>query len=296
MNIDIIGAALNLGANRLGVEKGFRTLNEKLDLKQIFSDHVVEVVGEVVSPSFDELQFEDTLMKNKRSIFDFNTRLADQVSASIKRGNMPLVVGGDHALAWGSISGVADNYDNLGCIYIDAHGDFNPAELSPSHNVHGMHMAYLMGMVDSEDVNFYQFGVKLNKDNVYFVGTRSLDYGEKDLAKQYDLNIQTSDDIRTLGISKIAADLLKKIENSTLKHYHLSLDIDVIDPSLCPGTGVPEVNGITIKDVEYLLEKILATGKIVSIDFVEFNPLLDKKDKTLILCGDLLKQINLNWK
>lgn len=296
MNIDIIGAALNLGANRLGVEKGFRTLNERLDLKQIFSDHVVEVVGEVVSPSFDELQFEDSLMKNKKCIFDFNTRLANQVSTSIKRGNMPLVVGGDHALAWGSISGVVDNYDNLGCIYIDAHGDFNPAELSPSHNVHGMHMAYLMGMVDSEDVNFYRSGVKLNKDNVYFVGTRSLDYGEKALVKQYNLNIQTSDDIRTLGIQKIAADLLQKIENSKLKYFHLSLDIDVIDPSLCPGTGVPEVDGITVKDVEYLLEKILATGKIVSIDFVEFNPLLDKKDKTLILCGDLLKQINLNWR
>ena len=295
MDIDIIGASINLGANKLGVEKGPSILIDGINKNEIFSKHHTNVVGIVESPSFAELSEEDKMMKNKKSIFDFNTRLADKVYESTLNGHRPLVIGGDHSLSWGSISGITRNYPDLGVIYIDAHGDFNPAELSPSHNVHGMHMAYLMGLVDSDDVNFYYPGIKLDKNNVFFLGTRSLDIGEVDLAKKKNLNINTSEEIRTRGIKPVVEELLNKLKNTKLNKFHVSLDIDAIDPTLCPGTGVPEKNGITVEDVAYILEQLLSTGKIVSVDFVEFNHLLDEENKTLILCNNLFRVINNYW-
>ena len=296
MNIDIIGASLNLGANILGVEKGPGILVDSVKDNNILSNHEVQYKGIITSPSFVDLSEEDKLMKNKKSIFDFNTQLADKVYESFKNEKHPLIIGGDHALSWGSIAGVVRKHKDIGVVYIDAHGDFNPAELSPSHNVHGMHMAYLMGMVDSEYVDFYYPGVKLAKKNVFFVGTRSLDYGEVELAKMHNLFINTSNEIRTRGIMSVVDELLAKIEKSNLNKLHISLDIDVIDPILCPGTGVLEKDGITVEDVEYILDKILSTQKVISIDFVEFNPLLDIDNKTLILCQKLLSQINNSWR
>lgn len=292
MNIDIIGASTNLGANRIGVEKGFSTLNDRLSLKGIFSNHNITSVEEIVYPSIASYKSTDTVFKNKDAIFQGNEKLANTVLKSLKKTNFPLIIGGDHSLSWGSISGVASYSKDLGCIYIDAHGDFNPAELSPSHNVHGMHMAYLMGMCSSPYVDFYVEGVKLNKKNVFFVGTRSLDFGEKALANHYSLNIQTSNEIRKYGIEQITVNLLKQIKNSNIKKFHLSLDIDVMDPTVVPGTGVPEIDGITLNDTLYILKKILETGKIISMDLVEFNPLLDIDDKTLRVCEKILEQVN----
>lgn len=294
MDIEIIGAATNLGANRIGVESGFAILDSKLNLATKFDRHIVANCSEIKSESFVNVHSNDSSMKNREEIFEFNTRLANKVENALFANHFPIIIGGDHVLSWGSISGIAAYYQDLGCIYIDAHGDFNTAEISPSHNVHGMHMAYLMGLVDSEYVNFYKPGVKLKKDHVFFVGTRSLDEGEKKYADSNRLNIQTSEDILELGVENVTNNLLQKISECNLEHYHISLDIDVLDPLICPGTGVPEPHGITLKEVLYILEKLLLTGKIVSIDVVEFNPLLDIEDKTLHLCSDIFNTINRN--
>ena len=294
MDIEIIGAAINLGANRLGVESGYRVLDSELDLSSIFYRHTLKNCSEVKAKSFVDVQSNDPLMINKDEIFEFNKQLADKVLNALSAKHFPIIIGGDHVLSWGSISGVAAHYQEIGCIYIDAHGDFNTAELSPSHNVHGMHMAYLMGLDDSEYVNFYRKGNKLKKENVYFVGTRSLDAGEMELARINNLNIQTTREILEQGIIEVTCKLLQKIEDSNVQNFHISLDIDVIDPVICPGTGVPEPDGIGVENVLYLLENLLRTGKIVSIDVVEFNPFLDKNNATLNICNDILNTVAIN--
>ena len=296
MEIDFIGMSLNLGANKLGVESGFDVLDKELDLVRLFGKHPSRILTNIVCPSFDTVEHTDGLMKNRDLLFSCNQKLGDAVYSSLEQGHFPIVIGGDHALAWGSISGVAKHAPEVGCIYIDAHGDFNPAEESPSHNVHGMHMSYLMGMVDSPEVDFYEKGVKLSTRNVFFVGTRSLDPAEVRLAKDYQLNIQTSDEIRTRGIEVVTDELIAKMEETGLQRFHISFDIDSIDPLLAPGTGVPECNGITVENVKYLLTQLFATKKIISLDFVEFNPLLDVDEKTLKICKDLLEVIDLNIK
>ena len=291
-DIDIIGVALNLGANREGVEKGFSTLKSRLDLKEIFKSHNLFMERCVESPSFISLKHDSNeLMKNREEIFQCNLALADKTFESIEKGHLPLVIGGDHSLSWGSISGVSKSLGKIGCIYIDAHGDFNTAELSPSHNVHGMHMAYLMGLTDSELNDFYSQGVKLDKNEVYFIGTRSLDYGEQDLAREHELKIFPTSLVKKEG-RELERNIVQAISESSMEKFHLSLDIDVLDPEVAPGTGVPEVDGLNLEPVISILSEILKTGKIVSIDLVEFNPLLDCDDTTLAVCEKLLKTIS----
>lgn len=289
--MDIIGMALNLGANKLGVENGYRVLKDMLDFHSVFSNKKITTCC-IDCPSFKDVVSTDPFMKNKRGIQSLNTILADTVFASLKKGHFPLVIGGDHSLSWGSIAGVSRYNKQVGCVYIDAHGDFNLAEMSPSHNVHGMHMAYLMGLDDSSMVDWYQPGPKLNRNRVYFVGTRSLDAGEVQLAEKYSLSIQTSAEIRTKGIEYVTAQLLCQLKKSEIQELHISLDIDVIDPTLAPGTGVPEINGITVEDVQYLLRHLFASCKVISMDLVEFNPLLDNNNTTLEVCRRLLQTVN----
>lgn len=298
MDIDIIGASCNLGANKLGVEIAPLTILKKLNIHDIFLRHNLQLKEDIIYPSIEQVKSDNSLMKNKAEILLYNKRLADSVYDSLEHDHFPLTIGGDHVISWGSISGVTKHSTDVGCIYIDAHGDFNPAEVSPSHNVHGMHMCYLMGLTDSELNDYYYPGIKLDKHNVFFVGTRSLDSGEKALIKRYDLNLQTSEEIKKYGIEFVTDELLKQMETTNLSNFHISFDIDSIDPEIAPGTGVPEKDGITPEDVMYLFEKLFATHKIISMDFVEFNPLLDINNKTLVICENLLIQVvkNLNNK
>lgn len=292
MYLDIIEMPLNLGANKLGVEQAFQSLDDNFHIPQLMHSHQCTLIRNIQCSSFDQVQSKDEKMRNIQEIISCNTQLADVVANSFKQHHFPLVIGGDHALSWGSISGISSVNDQVGCIYIDAHGDFNSADTSASHNVHGMHMSYLMGLVDSPYIDFYVPKRKLDPRNVFFIATRSLDPGEKQFAEQYHLNIQTSDDIRRFGVERIVSQILSQMKNSGLTKFHLSFDVDSIDPSEAPGTGVPERDGITVIEAQYIIERLFKTQKIISMDFVEYNPLLDIDNRTLGVCRDLLQTIN----
>lgn len=294
MIINFINMPMNLGCNRLGVEKGGSAIRS-YGLNNIFSEDRVVDSDDILCRSISELAASDSRMKNIDEILKSDTILADKVHNVLKNDEFPLVFGGDHSLTWGSLSGISKYFGtDIGCIYLDAHGDFNSAETSPSGNVHGMHMYYLMGFGNKRYVDFYYPGQKINPKNVFFLGTRSLDNGEVITAEKNSLNIHTSEEIHNIGIEKIFKQL--SIEIAHLKHIHFSLDIDCIDPIYAPGTGVPEPHGLTVDEVEYLVAKILSTGKIVSMDFVEFNPLLDFSNQTLNACIKLMKCIDNNIK
>ncbi len=288
-NIDIIGVSINLGANRLGVEDGPRILLSEIGTKTVFTKHqkFCRVKPILSCPSFKSIQEQDPFIKNKNELFESLVKIDKLVSQSLEERVFPLVLGGDHSLSWGSISSVCHHYKDVGCIYIDAHGDLNPAEYSPSHNAHGMHMAYLMHMVDEKDIPEFQMG-RLKPEHVFYLGVRSLDKEELSLVERFNLNVFSSSDIKSHGIKEITRQFLSKISATGLEQFHLSLDIDALDPRVAPGTGVPERDGMSLEDLKYFLRNLFSFANIVSMDFVEFNPRLDKGRQTLDVCLDLL--------
>lgn len=290
MKIDIINMPLNLGCNRLGVELGGKTIRE-YGFDKIFQTHHISDKGDIQCKSISDISLSEGKMKNLSDILLADTLLADKVYESLGEGHFSLIIGGDHSMTWGSLSGVSKYCGtDIGCIYLDAHGDFNSGESSPTGNVHGMHLYYLMGYGDKKLVDFYSPGQKIKSQNIYFIGTRSLDEGEKNLAHRDNFNILGTEAVRTLGVEKVCEQLISKIGD--LKKIHFSLDIDCLDPKVAPGTGVPEIDGLTLEEVEYIVEQILSTGKIVSMDFVEFNPMLDVEDKTFEVCKRLLQLVD----
>lgn len=265
----------------------------RIGLETVFSSLLFKDMGDITC--YDSYDMSIPSMKNIKPILESDYRLADEVCSSLVNNHFPLIFGGDHSLSWGSIAGVTRKYDDLAIIYIDAHGDFNTEQTSETHNVHGMHMAYLMGFgdlnknIDLKDPHFIN---SVNSQSVFFVGSRALDQGELDFKEEYNMNVVTSDDVRNSGWDAVSKDVTNILLNRMVQHVHISLDIDVMDPSFVPGTGVPEANGLAPDEVNGMLSYFLRNLPVVSMDLVEYNPRLDKDEKTYHVCLDLLKTIN----
>ena len=292
MDIDFIGMPLMAGASVSGMDQAPAYVRQ-IGLETLFTHHVLCDIGDVRCDN--NSMSTNSQMKHLTSVLRSCEHLHNQVVESLKANHFPLVFGGDHSLSWGSIGGVAEVFKELGIIYIDAHGDFNTKETSITHNVHGMHMAYLMGLghMDVNDIKDVQYSENcVCHQNVFFVGSRALDDGELLFAKEKKLNIYSSQDIIRQGASKVASSIISSVRKKGIKHVHISFDVDVIDPFIFPGTGVPEKDGINLVDVESLLSMFLTELPICSMDFVEFNPLLDKNNKSLSCCVDLLHVID----
>lgn len=293
MEISFIGMPLKAGASRGGMEYGPREIR-KANLEQLFRKHGFHDEGDIEVRN-DEQNLSTPNMKNLRCILEADKKLADKVREAVHSGCFPLIFGGDHSLSWGSISGVKAEFEHIGVVYIDAHGDFNTAETSPTHNVHGMHMAYLMGLDENAELNnFYNEGVKVDKHDVYFVCSRSLDKGEQQFAKENNMNICTTADCLRLGAEQIAAQTIARIKESAIEHVHISLDIDCMDPQDVPGTGVPEKNGVHPDFVYLFLALLLRNLPVCSMDIVELNPEMDVDGKSLEVCKRLLEILDRN--
>lgn len=217
------------------------------------------------------------------------SNISDAVFSALSSGNKVITIGGDHAISWGSISGVLKHNPEVGVIYLDAHGDCNISERSASHHIHGMHMAYLMGFGEDKYVGRYTENL-LPVENILYVGARSLDPYEIELINKHGISRITCDVINstTLEALDIISDFM-----SRFKQIHVSLDIDVLDPSIAPGTGVPEVGGITEEALHEVLDFILTkSNQVKSLDLVEYNPLLDMEKRTDIVVQKLVKTIS----
>ncbi len=272
--IQLILAPLNLGCCKPGPE--LAPVIEASLLRTMAEGRVRQEDLSVTSPpvsSFPSVIWKDN-MKFPDEVADHSARLAEVCYRTLENGDFPIILGGDHAVSWGSVAGISGFYKDLAVIYIDAHGDCNTAESSPTGNIHGMHIAFLMGLGDKKP-HVFSDGNKLGLDNILYLGARSLDSFEKRLLK--DAAVYTSDDINTC-MEDVLGGVSKFIGNR--KHVHLSIDIDVLDPGVSPGTGVPESGGIGLESLCRLLEAIGRTGKVVSIDLVEYNRLLDEDGKS----------------
>lgn len=295
MNINMIGVPLFYGCDNPGVEKGPDTLREN-NIIEIFKNNNNKIydLGNLYVKPMDVCDkfADDKNMKYLSSVIDVNESLAEVFYNSLNANNFPLVIGGDHSLGLGSLAGASKFFnDDLGVIWVDAHGDINTDLTSPSGNIHGMPLAASMGVGNLNLQNIYFKGRKINPKKVFILCARDLDKGELELIDSLGLNVWTSKIVKEKGIERCVEELLNKIYDLNIENIHLSFDIDCANPDLVPGTGTPVKDGISMREAKYIINTLFRTKKIKSMDFVEFNPDIEY-ETTLNNCLDLLKCVS----
>lgn len=299
MNLSLIGMPLFYGCDRLGVEKGPEVLRQS-NIKTIFEEnHTVKDLGDIevqaVDPSNKYLN--NSKMKYLDQVIDANTKLANKVYESLQMNNLPFVIGGDHSLALGSLAGVSKYYNgDLAVIWIDAHGDINTHETSPTGNIHGMPLAASMGIGYEKLTQILTDNIKVKPENVFILACRDLDKGELDLIEKLDINVWNIDTIKSKSAKTVVEEVLALIEKKGISNIHLSYDIDCLDPEYVPGTGTPVDNGLTFDESSTILKGLFNTSLIRAIDFVEFNPEIDINSRTKETCVELIKLISTELK
>ena len=282
--VHVIGVPLDLGGSRRGVDMGpsaFRIagLGEKI---AALGRTVVDR-GDVVSPIPETRKLGDPKKKFIRDIAKVCDRLHQQARASIEEGALPLVLGGDHSLAAGSVAASAAHAKAsakpIALLWIDAHGDMNTPASTPSGNVHGMPLAALLGPEPAELSSIGGFSPTVLPQHTALLGVRNLDEREKDLVRASGAHVFTMKDVDRLGIGAVAAEALRVILPGTAG-LHVSFDLDVCDPSIAPGVGTPVKGGLDYREAHLLMEIIAETGQLISLDLVEVNPTLDIRNTT----------------
>ena len=212
-------------------------------------------------------------------------RMYEAGREAVAQGGVPIFVGGDHSISMGTIGGVTHD-SPCGVLWIDAHGDFNTPETTPSGNIHGMPLAALCGLGASDLVNLGRPGPKLRTQDVVLIGIRDLDSPEKALLKDSGIAVYTMRDIDDRGVADVAREALDRL--SHLSRVHVSLDMDCMDPREAPGVGTPVTGGLTYREAHLLMELIADESTVGSIDVVEINPILDLRNRTAEIALELL--------
>ncbi len=291
MNISLIGVPVKYGADREGVQYGPEKLREKglIDVVKRYKENVYDLGNLYIPEVLEENKYaHNRKIKYFKEIVDMNTNLAHLVYSCLKADSFPFIFGGDHSLGLGSIAGASKYFKNIGVIWIDAHGDINTEDTSPSGNAHGIPLGAALGYGNPALVNLYYPGPKVKPENTFIIGARDLDEGEIQLAERIDLKIYTMDIVKKQGLKSVIDEVITKLKASNVDAFHLSFDIDVLDKKLVPGTGTPVDGGFTLEEAKDLLKAFLETKMVRSMDFVELNPLLDEKDSTAKLCIELI--------
>jgi arginase len=279
---------MDLGADRRGVDIGtsairYADLNHKLRSL----GHHVRDMGNLVVPQPESQPLGNPKLKYLEPIVRVCEELAGTVTSILQEGDFPLVLGGDHSIALGSVSGVANVHKNIGVVWIDAHADFNTDETTPSGNIHGMILASLAGLGNSSLTNVGGWSPKVHTESIVIVGARDIDTGEKELLRTHSIHIFTMSDIDQLGISEVMRQALT-IAGQHNDGIHLSLDMDGLDPREAPGVGTPVRGGLSYREAHLAMELIADSGKLLSMDVVEVNPILDRENATALLAVELV--------
>lgn len=282
--VAVIGVPTNYGQTIKGSELRLdairdRGLMESLESVQIDAVDIGNISVDVQS-FFRESHSEDRNIKNLIPVKQIVERLAFTISGVVADGMFPLILGGDHSIAIGSIAGVAKHYKSLGVIWYDAHVDVNTPATSPSGNIYGMPLAVSMGVGHNELINIAGYCNKILSDNIVFVGVRDIDPGEQEFIVKRNIKTFTADDVKVLGIEKVMGETISYL-SSRCDGVHLSFDIDALDPVEVCGVSSPADAGISLKDSMKAMELLNKHNIVTSAEFVEFNPLFDKDEKTV---------------
>ena len=292
MKVRILGVPLDLGQERRGVDMGpsaVRAAGLNPALKSL--GHQVEDAGNVHVKIAEEQHFGDRRAKYLNEIAETCQEVALRVCQTLEEGVFPVSLGGDHSIAIGTLAGAAkfhhDKKQSLGCIWIDAHGDLNTPESSPSGNVHGMPFAATLGHGPEPLTKIFGYAPKLQPRNCVLIGIRDLDPRERRLVKESGVNTFTMRDIDEQGMRAVMEKAIELASHETAG-FAVSFDMDVVDPEYAPGVGTPVSGGITFREAHLAMEMIADSKKMVSVEIVEVNPIIDVMNKTAALGVGLL--------
>ena len=291
--ISLIGAPTDIGAGARGASMGPETLRVA-GLQPVLESHGLQVVdrGNLSGPPNPWLPPVDG-HRHLAEVVAWNTALHAAVYAELRQGRMPIVLGGDHCLAMGSISAVARHCRETGktlrVLWLDAHADFNTAALTPSGNIHGMPVACLCGHGPAELTGIGGHTPAIAADVVRQIGIRSVDPGEKRFVHEAGLEVFDMRYIDETGMRHTMEQALMGLDENT--HLHVSFDVDFLDPEIAPGVGTTVPGGPTYREAQLCMEMIADTGRLASLDVVELNPALDVRNKTAQLAVDLIESL-----
>jgi arginase len=286
--IAVIGATLDLGAGRRGVDMGPSAIRYAGLEQQLTAKLGVRVsdAGNVISPIVETAAMGDEHARYLDQILDLCDRLSGLVAEAAGRSALPLVLGGDHSVALGSLVGMAKVRGTGGVVWVDAHGDVNTPATSPSGNVHGMVLAAALGLAGDA---FRRDGWPLpavDPGKLALVGVRSLDDGERELLARLDAKVFTMSEVDRIGIEPCMREALAHAAGAAF--LHVSLDMDVVDPDYAPGVGTPVRGGLSYREAHLAMETVAESGLLDSLDVVEVNPILDRENATGQLAVELV--------
>lgn len=293
--IRILGVPLDLGQSRRGVDMGPSAVRVAgLEVRLEALGHIVEDGGNVTVALAEQKKEGDPHAKYLKEITATCTKHAEMVCKTLEAGKFPLVLGGDHSVAAGTVAGVAEYFrqqrrvqeQKIGLIWVDAHADINTPDTSPSGNVHGMPLAAILGLGPPELANIYNFSPKVPAENCVLVGVRDIDAREKDNIKKTGIEVYTMRDIDERGMRTVMEEALRVAGRGTAG-YHVSLDMDWIDPEDAPGVGTPVRGGASYREAHLAMEIISDHGRMVSFEIVEVNPVIDEHNRTAVLAVEL---------
>ena len=291
-NIRVIGVPLDLGQSRRGVDMGPSAVRVAgLEARLEALGHKVEDGGNIAVAIAETKKSGDPHAKYLKEITATCTKQAEQILKALEAGFVPLVLGGDHSVAAGTVSGIAEFYrrrdQKIGLIWIDAHSDINTPDTSPTGNVHGMPLAAIMGLGPAELANIFNFSPKVLPENVVIIGVRDIDQTEKDNIRRSGITeVYTMRDIDERGMRTVIEEALRTAGRGTAG-YHVSLDMDWIDPEDAPGVGTPVRGGATYREAHLAMEIIADHGRMTSFEIVEVNPVIDEHNRTADLAVEL---------
>jgi arginase len=285
--VAVIGANLDLGAGRRGVDMGPSAIRYAgLDPRLAELGYEYVDLGNVETAVPEATEAGDEHARFLSQIKETSQRIARLVSRTAGEGFVPVVLGGDHSVALGTLAGLREVYGAGGAIWIDAHGDLNSPETSPSGNVHGMVLAAALGLAGDR---FREEGwglPALEPGRVALVGVRSLDDGERELLREQDVKVFTMSDLDRLGVERSVREALAHVAGSGF--VHVSLDMDALDPDVAPGVGTPVRGGLSYREAHLTMELVAESGLATSLDVVEVNPVLDRENETGKLAVELI--------
>jgi arginase len=282
--VRLLGVPMDLGAGRRGVDMGpsaIRIAGVGTRLRQLGYQVVDE--GDIPVPSPETIEPGPPEAKFLEAIRDVCDRVRGRVREALGAGSTPVVMGGDHSIAIGTVSGVAEHYrvqgDRIGLIWVDAHADMNTPESSPSGNIHGMPLAVLVGMGPEPLVQIGGFGPKVDRANVCLIGIRNLDDREKEIVTSSGVWPYTMRDVDERGMSAVMREAIERACAGTAG-FHLSFDLDGMDPMEAPGVGTPVRGGIDWREAHLLMEMAADSRRMTSLEITELNPILDVRNQS----------------
>jgi arginase len=286
--VAVIGAGLDLGAGRRGVDMGpsairYACLDDRIaELGRRWED-----LGDVETAVAEATSVGDERVRYLREIKETCERVAGLVAGAVEDGYLPLVLGGDHSVALGTLGGLARAHGRPGgVLWLDAHGDLNRPETSPSGNVHGMPLAAAMGLAGPEfESDVYPLPA-VDPGRVALVGVRSLDQGERELLAGIDARVFTMSELDRVGVERAMREALDHAAGDGF--VHVSLDMDVVDPDVAPGVGTPVRGGLSYREAHLAMELVAESGLAGSLEVVEVNPILDRENQTAKLAVELV--------